>query len=110
MMQSTQRGLVETLLNTLEAERYVRGPLLATIVDELGASGGLDLAVDEARAILERLESGDLGEAEFVARVTELRHLVHALAAPPASGEVTIGESLSRAVPRYAPLRAVSAA
>lgn len=101
MMHSTQRGLVETLLNTLEAERYVRGPLLATIADELGACIGLDVAADEARAILERLESGELGEAEFVARVTELRHLVHTLAAPPASGEVSIGETLSRALPRY---------
>ena len=101
MMHSTQPGIVETLLNTLEAERYVRGALLATIADELGASDGLDLAADEARAILESLESGHLDEADFAARVTVLRHLVHTLAAPPASGEVAIGESLSRALPRY---------
>lgn len=100
-MQSTQRGLVETLLNTLEVERYVRGPLLATIADELSAAVGLDRAAEEARAILARLESGELGEAEFIARVTALRHMVHTLAAGPVSGEATIGETLSRAVPRY---------
>ena len=38
MIQSIQRGtIVEMLLNSLEAERYVRGPLLLNVVDELSA-------------------------------------------------------------------------
>jgi hypothetical protein len=103
MMQSIQREtIVETLLNTLEAERYVRGPLLATIVDELTADDSFAIAADAAKAILEGLQSGQLGETEFVSRVSALRHLVQALSAPPASREVLIGEALSRAVPRHA--------
>jgi len=56
MIQSIERAsIVETLLNTLEAERYVRGPLLATIVDELSADAGLEIAAEAARAILQGL-------------------------------------------------------
>lgn len=54
--------LVGTLLNTLEAERYARGPVLLAIVDELCADGGLEAAADSALAILEELEAGKLSE------------------------------------------------
>ncbi len=82
MTQSTMQRetTVETLLNTLEAERYVRGPLLLTIVDELSGREGLEGAADAARRILEGLESGELGEADFVTRIAALRQLVRALA------------------------------
>jgi hypothetical protein len=103
MMQSMQRGaLVETLLNTLEAERYMRGPLLLTIVDELCASPGLGQAADAARRILEGLRSGDLVESEFAPQVRSLRRLVHALSTPSESG-VRVKEepdALERAAPR----------
>ncbi len=103
MIQSIERAtIVETLLNTLEAERYVRGPLLATIVDELSADAGLEIAAEAARAILQGLRSGGLPEAEFSTRVSALRDLVQALSAPPESGEVLIDAALSRAVPRHA--------
>jgi len=103
MIQSIERAsIVETLLNTLEAERYVRGPLLATIVDELSADAGLEIAAEAARAILQGLRSGSLAEADFGARVGALRDLVTALSAPPESGEVLIDAALSRAVPRHA--------
>jgi hypothetical protein len=111
MIHSIERAtLVETLLNTLEAERYVRGPLLATIVDELSADAGLEIAAAAARAILDGLRSGGLVESEFAARVSALRDLVQALSAPPESGEVLIDAALSRAVPRHAALVLVSAA
>jgi hypothetical protein len=102
MIQSIQReAIVETLLNTLEAERYVRGPLLATIVDELSAGTGLELAADAARAILQGLEAGQLRESEFAARLRTLRELIKALAAPPESGERLIGGALASAAPRF---------
>jgi hypothetical protein len=95
--------LVETLLNTLEAERYMRGPLLLTIVDELSADEGLELAADAAREIASGLQVGALGESEFKARIVALRHLVQALSAPPES-EVRVKEvpeALARAAPRH---------
>ncbi len=76
-----REAIVETLLNTLEAERYVRGPLLLTIVDELSLAAGLELAADAAHCIFEGLVSGQLREAEFVARVRALRELVRVLGA-----------------------------
>jgi hypothetical protein len=111
MIQSIHRAsIVETLLNTLEAERYVRGPLLATIVDELSADAGLEVAAEAARAILQGLQSGALRESEFGARVSALRDLVQALGAPPESGERLIDAALSRALPRQAALAAEPAA
>lgn len=102
MIQSIERvTIVETLLNTLEAERYVRGPLLATIIDELSTDVSLEIAAEAARAILEGLRAGKLPETEFVSRVSALRDLVQALSAPPESGEVLIDAALSRAVPRH---------
>ena len=80
MMQGMHRDtLVERLLNTLEAERYMRGPLLLTIVDELCVSEAFAGAAEDARAILEGLESGMLVESEFASRVGALRRLVQAL-------------------------------
>ena len=81
MIKSMQREIiVETLLNTLEAERYVRGPLLQTVVDELSCGAGLEIAAEGARAILRGLESGQLREADFAARVCALRALCQAQA------------------------------
>lgn len=103
MSQSTEKvTIVETLLNTLEAERYVRGPLLATIVDELSRDAGLEIAAEAARALLHGLHSGGLAASEFGSCVSGLRDLVQALSAPPESGEVRIDAALWRAVPRDA--------
>jgi hypothetical protein len=111
MIQSIERAtIVETLINTLEAERYVRAPLLATIVDELSADAELEIAAAAAKSILDGLRAGALGEAEFADRVSALRDLVQALGAPPESGEVLIDAALSRAVPRHAPRALVSTA
>ena len=102
MIQSMQHEtLVETLLNTLEAERYVRGPLLLTIVDALSAREGLEVATEAARSIEVELES--LADADFVARIVALRQLVQALSAPE-SGHVlsqAARDALARA-PRQA--------
>ena len=78
MIQSIpRRATVETLLNTLEAERYTRGPLLATIADELSAAGeGLEEAAGAARSMLERWQAGQLAESELTAGIRALRPLV----------------------------------
>lgn len=74
---SHRRAIVETLLNSLEAERYVRGPLLATVADELAAGGeGFEVAAGAARSLLEGWQSGRLAESEFAARILALRPLV----------------------------------
>jgi hypothetical protein len=107
MTHSIQREtIVETLLNTLEAERYVRGALLATIIDELSKDEELAMAAEAARSILAALRAGQL-ESEppsaFAIRVGALRQLVQGLTAPPESGEVLIREArnvLAHAFPR----------
>jgi hypothetical protein len=78
-MQSPDRDrevLLDTLLNSLVAERYVRGPLLLTIVDELSAKASLAAAA-AGRMLLEAIESGEMIEAEFSRQVEALRRLVH---------------------------------
>jgi hypothetical protein len=81
MIHSVRRQVIaETLLNTLEAERYVRGPLLLAIVDELSSSASLERAAEEARAILAAFEAGQLAPSEFVPRIRALRQLVQAAA------------------------------
>jgi hypothetical protein len=93
MMHSIRRDtLVETLLNSLEAERYMRGALLRTIVDELTGDEGLEAAVAAASALLADL--GTIGEAQFAARIDVLRHLVRTLSAPESG--VRVKESLAR--------------
>jgi hypothetical protein len=97
MTHSIQREtIVETLLNTLEVERYVRGALLATIIDELSKDEELAMAAEAARSILAALRAGKLeGEppSAFAIRVGALRQLVQGLTAPPESGEVLIREA-----------------
>lgn len=90
MMSPSIHGerIVETLLNALEVERYVRGPLLATVVAELSAARGLGVAADMARTTLERLDSGTLEELEFRARICALRQLVLAVDAPVVPAEL----------------------
>lgn len=74
--------MIETLLNTLEAERYVRGPLLLTIADELKAAG-LVPAAHVAEALLLRVEDRSLTEREFASEVNTLRLVVRSLATAP---------------------------
>ena len=79
MMHSIQRDtLVETLLNSLEAERYMRAPLLMTIIDELAEDIELQVAAEAARAMLNDIAS--LSDDALVKRVDVLRHLVRTLA------------------------------
>ncbi len=75
MTQDRHReAIVETLLNTLEAERYTRGPLLQTVADELSANG-LAPAAELARNILARLDEGPMSPAEFGQAVQTLRRV-----------------------------------
>ena len=70
---------LETLLNTLEAERYVRVPLLLDVLDALDAEA-LETAAAYARRMLHEMETGRVAEADFNAEVRELRQLVHVAA------------------------------
>jgi hypothetical protein len=104
MNESCRRGpIVEELLNTLEVERHVRVPLLATIVDELTLAPGLEVAADVARAMFEGLGAGTLTERDFLASLAALRELVRtlrSLAAGPGGGDTRGLRSVGRlAVP-----------
>ena len=70
--------MIETLLNTLEAERYFRGALLLTIADEL-KTAGLEPAADVAEALLEKVETRRISEHEFADEVRTLRIVVRSL-------------------------------
>ena len=70
--------MIETLLNTLEAERYVRGPLLLTVADELDAAG-LEAAAQVAKLLLERVEKKGISDVEFECEVRTLRLVVRSL-------------------------------
>jgi hypothetical protein len=91
-----REAIVETLLNSLEAERYMRGPLLLNVIDELTASGRCDRALEAARELLATLEQRTLSDAEFGRMVSDLRACVREL---PASGTrlKSPGETLARA-------------
>lgn len=81
-MRADARGavMIETLLNTLEAERYVRGPLLLTIADELKAAG-LVPAAHVAEVLLTRVQQRRISDPEFASEVATLRLVVRSLAA-----------------------------
>lgn len=72
--------MIETLLNTLEAERYFRGALLLTIADALRIEG-LDPAAHVAEALLERVAEQRISEPEFTDEVRTLRIVVRTLEA-----------------------------
>lgn len=107
MIQSIHCGtIVEMLLNSLEAERYVRGPLLLNIVDELSASESYAPAADLARGLLAELERGPVSEAVFRAKLGELRESVRS------AGRSGLGEAreLARTAPRIVTGRPATAA
>jgi len=72
--------MIETLLNTLEAERYFRGALLLTIADALRIEG-LDAAAHVAEALLERVAAHRISEPEFADELRTLRIVVQTLEA-----------------------------
>jgi hypothetical protein len=77
MIQSIERDVIlDTLLNTLEAERYVRGPLLLSVLDELDATDRHFEAKELALSMLVSLETGRLRDDEFSGNVARLRALV----------------------------------
>ena len=107
MIQSLHCGtIVEMLLNSLEAERYVRGPLLCNVVDELSVRETYAPAADLARALLAEIERGTVSDDVFKAKLGELRECVR---------DVThsgLGESreLARTTPRIVTGRPANAA
>jgi hypothetical protein len=74
--------MIPMLLNTLEAERHLRGPLLLELVSELLAVDELAPAASVARSVLHGLHSGRVGDHDFAARIADLRAQVHALCTP----------------------------
>lgn len=81
MWNAHRAALVDTLLNSLEAERHFRAPLLETVTDELEDEPTFAPALASARNLLSDLLSNDLAGAAFVSRVAALRELVQSLGA-----------------------------
>ena len=109
MIQSIQRGtIVEMLLNSLEAERYVRGPLLLNIVDELSESETFAPAADMAKDLLATMEAGRLDEREFRRGLDALRSCVRTLSRTGLAEAPA--EALARTTPRIVTGRRASAA
>lgn len=105
MIQSMHCGtIVEMLLNSLEAERYVRGPLLCNIVDELSGSESYAPAADLARELLVEIERGPVADPVFRAKLGEIRECVRALS------RTGLGEPLARTTPRIVTGRPANAA
>ncbi len=76
-MQNPERDtLVDTLLEALETERYVRAPLLLTVIDELSALPPFASAAGPAEELRAALEARAIDDAEYVRRVRALRGLV----------------------------------
>ncbi|WP_146655114.1 hypothetical protein [Labilithrix luteola] len=75
----SREAIVEPLLNSLEVERHVRGPLLMSVIAELSANERLAPAFDLAASMLMTLDAGGLGEADFARQLIELRALVRKL-------------------------------
>jgi hypothetical protein len=79
MMQTLERDVIlDTLLNTLEVERYVRAPLLLSVLDELDATDRHAEAAALARQMLVALRSGRLRDDEFSGAIARLRALIGA--------------------------------
>ncbi len=71
---------VETLLNSLQAERYMRAALLMTIVDELDGDAALGAAAAAARAMLNDVAT--LSDSDLERRIDVVRQLVRTIASP----------------------------
>ncbi len=65
--------LIETLLNTVEAERHLRLPLLGNVVDELEELPGLEGVAESARTILGTVREGDVDDGLFGRCIRALR-------------------------------------
>lgn len=107
MIQSIHCGtIVEMLLNSLEAERYVRGPLLCNVVDELSVSESYAPAADLARALLEDIARGPVSDDIFHAKLGELRECVRTVT----RGGLGEARELARTAPRMVTGRPATAA
>jgi len=70
--------ILDTLINTLEAERYMRGPLLVEVIAELRANERLAEAAELAGSLLASVETGLLRDDEFSGKLAQLRAVVRA--------------------------------
>ncbi len=74
---------VETLLNSLAAERHIRSALLSTLIDELAAAPALAVAAEAARAMMSDVAT--LSDDALLQRIDALRQLVREHVSPSAS-------------------------
>ena len=80
MMHSIHREThVETLLNSLSAERHMRSALLSTIIDELAGDPRMADAAEAAQAML--ADVADLSDEALLERIDALRHLTSSVTA-----------------------------
>lgn len=91
--------LVDTLLEALEAERYVRVPLLLTVIDELSAEPPLAHAASDAVRLLGALERDELAASDFAREVGALRRVVRGGLAPhagPGTAATRLGDQRAK--------------
>lgn len=67
--------MVDSLLNSLEAERHLRAPLLEIFIDQIAADPELERARRSAQDLLETLSVDALSHQDFVRRIGHLRRL-----------------------------------
>ena len=69
---NTTLAILETLLNSLAAEKHHRPALLDTVVDELTTTNGLEAEARKASRLREEVAAGELSDTAFIAAVREL--------------------------------------
>jgi hypothetical protein len=112
MIQSIRRETIALgLLNTLETERYVRGPLLVEVIETISQDERFAGAVRLAETLLDRLEEHAIADGEFVRAIGELRNMIvtPARAERPSIAQTPRADASQNALART-PLRNASAA
>ncbi|MCL2776939.1 MAG: hypothetical protein FWD73_02970 [Polyangiaceae bacterium] len=80
MAQCIERdAIIEPLLNSLEVERHMRGPLLVSLLAELSTCMKLSPAFVLASSMLRSFEEGALDDIAFGGQLDALRALVRTL-------------------------------
>ena len=83
MAQCIERdAIIEPLLNSLEVERHMRGPLLVSVLAELSKFMELSPAFALASSMLRSFEEGALDDIAFRRQLDALRALVRTLTQP----------------------------
>lgn len=75
----SSRTTVTAVLNTLEGERYARGPLIAAFADDLRAAIP-EAAPESTRSLaaIAKAEAGDIDDTAIAELLTDLRSMTRA--------------------------------